>query len=81
LDRARSALARGDGDQALAALGEHARVHPGSALVEEREALFIKSLIAAGDVSTVRARAAAFAARYPHSLFLPSIRAALSKNP
>jgi hypothetical protein len=81
LDRARAALAHGDGQQALAALSEHARVHPTSELLEEREALIIKSLIASGDSATARARAAAFAARYPRSLFLPSIRAALPENP
>jgi len=81
LDRARAALAHGDGRQALAALAEHARTHPASDLLEEREALTIKSLIASGDSTTARARAAAFAARYPQSLFLPSIRAALPENP
>jgi len=81
LDRARAALARGDGAQALAALAEHARVHPASTLAEEREALTIKSLIASGDYPSARARGDRFGQRYPHSLFLPSIRAALSKNP
>lgn len=81
LDRARSALARGDGGQALAALSEDARIHPASELSEEREALLIKSLIAAGDSASARVHAAAFGARYPRSLFLPSIRAALPENP
>jgi hypothetical protein len=41
----------------------------------------VKSLIAAGDDAQARARASGFAARYPRSLFLPSIRAALRENP
>jgi hypothetical protein len=81
LDRARAELARGNGGQALAALSEHARVHPSSELAEEREALTIKSLLSAGDRAGARQRAAGFAARYPRSLFLPSIRAGLSENP
>jgi hypothetical protein len=81
LDRARSALSHGDGNQALAALAEHARAHPTSELAEEREALTIKSLIRASDYQQARKLAAAFSARYPHSLFLPSIRAALAQNP
>ncbi|HWA72978.1 MAG TPA: outer membrane protein assembly factor BamD [Polyangiaceae bacterium] len=81
LDRARSALSHGDGGQALAALAEHARAHPTSELAEERDALTIKSLIRASDYAKARELAAAFIARYPHSLFLPSIRAALAQNP
>lgn len=81
LDRARAALASGDSGQAQAALSEHARVYPSSALAEEREALAIKSLITSGDSAGARARAAGFEARYPHSLFSPSIRALLSQSP
>jgi outer membrane protein assembly factor BamD (BamD/ComL family) len=81
LDRARSALAHGDGGQALTALSEHARVHPTSELAEEREALTIKALITSGDIAAARKRAADFGVRYPRSLFLSSIRAALAKNP
>jgi hypothetical protein len=73
LERARSALARGDGSQALAALDQHARSYKTGQLAEEREALSIQALLAVDRQDEATGRAARFRAAYPHSVFLPMI--------
>jgi hypothetical protein len=73
LSTARAALARGDHASALHILDDHAHRFPSGALAEERDSLRIKSLAAAGDLDTARARASEFRLRYPRSIFLPSI--------
>jgi hypothetical protein len=77
LDRARRALMRGDGDAALDPLGRHATSFPRGQLVEEREGMRVKALVLAGRRSEARARANSFRRRFPHSLFLPVVEAAL----
>jgi hypothetical protein len=77
LDRARSALMRGDGETALGPLGKHARSFPRGQLVEEREGMRVKALVLAGRQTEARARASSFRRRFPHSLFLPVVEAAL----
>jgi len=81
LDRARQALARGDGERALASLAQHEQTFAATLLEEERVSLKIKSLMASGRVPEARALAADFATRFPRSLLLPSIRAAVAPNP
>lgn len=75
LDQARLALGQGQSDRCLAALAMHRSRFPTSLLAEERDALTIKALAAAGDLPGAREQAVAFATRYPKSLLLPSIEA------
>ncbi|HVZ75155.1 MAG TPA: hypothetical protein VHJ20_22390 [Polyangia bacterium] len=77
LDPARGALARHDGAAALALLDQHAHRFPDGALAQEREAMTIHALVLTGDRDRARARAQAFRARYPGSLFGPMIDASL----
>jgi len=78
LGDARAAHARGDQPEALRAVADHARRFPSGQLAEERESLWIKSLVAAGEPDAARARAAEFHRRFPRSIFLPAIDAALA---
>jgi len=77
LEMARTALARGQSDAALEALEGHARRFPQGQLVEEREGLAILALAAAGRGEEARRRSASFQAKYPNSLLLLAIEAAL----
>jgi hypothetical protein len=70
LRQARQDLTRGDFAGAMAAAGEHARRFRNGALVEEREALRVKSLAGLGRVDDARRAAAEFHARFPHSVLL-----------
>ena len=81
VEMARTALARGRVDGALAALRHHTRVYPSGQLAEERESLLIQSLVAKGDYAQARIQAALFNRRYPHSLFSPAIEQALQSIP
>lgn len=76
LDVARRSLASGDPNAALAASDRHAKEYPGGALVEEREAIAIKSLVALGRSDEAKARAGAFERRFPSSLLLRAVRSA-----
>ena len=58
-----SALARGAPAEAIAALERHAHTFPAGQLEEEREALWIQALVAAGDGAGARARAERFRRR------------------
>ncbi len=73
LERARSALARGNGEEALAALDQHARAYKTGKLAEEREALSIQALVTLGRRDDARERAARFRSEYPRSVFLAVI--------
>lgn len=77
LDVARSALARGEAAEALDAVDRHARDYPDGALVEEREALAIKALMALGRRDEARERAARFELRFPNGLLLRAVRGAV----
>ena len=81
VDVARSAYARGDRDEALRALARHATTYPDGALAEEREALAIRILVDAGRAPEARARGQKFRTRYPKSLMLPAVEAALESIP
>jgi hypothetical protein len=78
LDTARAAIARQAFGAALTALAEHEIRYPGGKLAEERELLYVQALAGAGDTEKARARAAAFAEKFPGSIFLPAVRAASS---
>lgn len=78
LDTARAALARGRADDALAAVASHATQFPQGRLAEDREAVAVQALAAAGRLDEARARAQRFRARYPRSIYLPAIERSLS---
>lgn len=77
LERARAALGRGDAASALGALDEHASTFPRGRLGEEREALGVQALLAAGRRPEAEARFARLRSRSPASLFVPVIEAML----
>ena len=68
LQRARAAVAADDWSDAQSAVNEHARRFPGGQLVEEREALRVKTLIGLGKAQEARQAARAFGARFPRSV-------------
>ena len=77
VDRARSALARGDSSGALAAADEHRKTFPRGQLAEEREVVAIQALAGAGRAEEAANRAGAFRKEYPASLLRPIVDAAL----
>jgi hypothetical protein len=81
LDAARSALARGEPDEALAATERHAATYPRGVLREEREALAVKALASAGRYAEARARGERFRAEFPRSVSLASVNATLASLP
>jgi hypothetical protein len=81
LEEARTAVAQGHGAEALDAVERHGRAHPGGRLSEEREALRIRALVAAGRTSEARERAARFKAAFPKSLLLPAVEASVASIP
>jgi hypothetical protein len=81
LDAARVSLVSGDTDSALRALDQHARLFIHPILGEERDALFVQSLVRAGRYDEARTRAEAFRRKAPQSLLLPAVEAALASIP
>jgi outer membrane protein assembly factor BamD (BamD/ComL family) len=81
LDRARMALAQGKTADAERALAMHGRRYPAGLLVEEREALAIKTLVDVGRVDEARRRAGRFKERFPSSIFLPAVEETLGAVP
>lgn len=77
VDRARSALARGDAAGALSAADDHRRAFPRGQLAEEREVVAIQALAAAGRSEEAGTRAGVFRKAHPSSLLLPIVDAAL----
>jgi len=75
LEPARSALARGDFNSALAAIAKHEGRFPAGKLAEEREALRVKALLGLGHDDAARAAAADFRHAFPGSALLPSVEA------
>jgi hypothetical protein len=73
IDRARSALARGDSRASLEACDLHATKFPRGRLAEERELLAVQALVRSHDISAARTRAVRFRANYPNSMFLQAI--------
>jgi hypothetical protein len=70
LRAAREDVTRGDFAGALAVIADHAHRFRHGGLVEEREALRVKSLAGLGHHEEARRTTAAFHARFPHSVFL-----------
>jgi len=70
LRAARQDVTRGDFAGALTAIAEHTHRFRNGALVEEREALRVKSLAGLGRHEDAQRAAAQFHARFPHSVLL-----------
>jgi len=81
LDVARTALARGNGEDALAASSRHEKRYPSGALAEEREAMAIQALILLERYDQARVRGASFHQRFPGSVLAPAVDAALATIP
>jgi hypothetical protein len=77
IEATRSALGRGDSAAALDSIDKHARDFPAGRLVEEREALAVQALMLAGRGDEARSRGERFHRRFPRSIFLPVVDAAL----
>lgn len=77
VSRAQAALARGRTSEALAATTEHQRRFPRGEFVEEREALAIQALARSGNLPAATARAERFRTRYPRSMLLRAVNAAV----
>jgi hypothetical protein len=77
LELARRALLRDDPTAALVDLEQHRRHYPDSQLSEEREALSIQALLRTGRSGEARLRDGEFRRRFPSSLLLPALDAAL----
>lgn len=75
LAQAWQALGKNDPSATLQLLDTDRRLHPDGALSEEREAMHVQALAAAGHMVEARTEAEAFRARYPHSVH----RAAIDK--
>jgi hypothetical protein len=70
LQRAQAAYANQDYHETLALVGKHGRQFPNGRLAEEREALRVRSLAAAGRTDEERRAVAAFTHRFPRSVLL-----------
>jgi hypothetical protein len=81
LDQARASLRRGDGANALAVVTRHESLYPLTEFAEERGAIRILALVMTGQDEPARALAESFERRFPNSLFLPSLRRALGREP
>jgi hypothetical protein len=81
LEQARAAVAREDFLPAIQLLAEHARRFKTGRLVEEREALRIKSLVGLGRRGAARRAAADFEANFPRSPLLPTVSEMLDSMP
>jgi len=81
IEMARTALARGRTDLALAAIRRHARSFPTGQLAEERDSLLVQALVAKGEHAQAHERAARFHQQHPQSLFAPVVDQALRSIP
>jgi len=77
LEDARRRLAAGDPAGALAEVERHRHTFARGQLAEERDALEVLALLAAGREGEARAQHRRFRARHPHSFLLPSLEEAL----
>jgi len=77
IDAARSLLARGDAEGALARLDAYARSYPRGRLELEAEVLRIDALDQSGRTNLARERAEAFLRRHPRSVLAARVRARL----
>jgi hypothetical protein len=81
IEAARTALGTHDPRSAVGLLERHARLHPSGQMEEEREALWVQALAVEGDGTAARERAAAFRRRFPRSIQLEVVSAALDTIP
>lgn len=81
LDRARTALRRGDPAAAAAALDAHAREFADGALVAEAELVRIETLVRRGDTAAARERARGFLIRFPQSPLAKRLRSLVDRLP
>lgn len=81
LDVARSALARGEASEALSAAERHRREYADGALIEEREAIAIKALVALGRRDEAAQRLANLEKTHPNSIVLRAAKKAVSGAP
>lgn len=79
--RAHAAYAERNFGTALRLVAEHAKKFPRGVLSEEREALRVRSLAAAGQTADARRASIAFAQRFPRSVLLARIQAFAGPNP
>ncbi|WP_437755453.1 RNA polymerase sigma factor [Sorangium sp. So ce1389] len=77
LGRADAALGAGRATEALGLLERHARKYPHGPSTEQREALAVRVLLAAGRRTEAAARAERFRAAFPGSLLMPAVDAVL----
>ena len=77
VEQATSALGRGQGGDALAAVEEHARRFPKGQLVEERESVAIRALVLLNRKPEALARAERFRIAFPDSLLLEVVNEAV----
>ncbi|HSU40730.1 MAG TPA: hypothetical protein VLJ38_14220 [Polyangiaceae bacterium] len=77
LDVARSELAAGDANGALAKLDDYSRLYPRGRLVLEAEVLRIDALAKSGQTDVAKKRAEAFLRRHPNSVLASRVRAFL----
>jgi hypothetical protein len=78
IDQARRGIETHYPSQALERLEEHQRRFPHGQLEEEREALWVQALVASGKTDSARAHAAEFRRRFPRSIQLPVVEAAIA---
>lgn len=81
LEKARTLLSDGHAAATLAMLRSHVARYPRSALEQERQALYIKALVAADQMAEARKRAAAFVRRFPKSTLRGSVENAVAPIP
>ena len=78
IEIARTALAKRQTAKALEALQSHADKFATGQLVEERESLWVQALVNAGERAQAKTKADAFRRRFPESMLLPAVDAALA---
>jgi hypothetical protein len=81
LEKARTLLSEGHAAATLSLLRAHQWRYPRSALEQERQALYIKALVAADRMAEARTRAAAFVRRFPKSALRGSVENAVAPIP
>jgi hypothetical protein len=81
LEKARTLLSDGHAAATLALLNSHFARYPRSALEQERQALYVKALVAADRMAEARKRAAVFVRRFPRSTLRGSVESAVAPIP
>jgi len=79
LDTARAALGSNNGAKALQSVTRHRELYPRGALVEERESLWVRALLASGKRTSGVKRAERFLKRFPRSIHRGAVERALGR--